>query len=90
MYKDPINNIPAFVYIMTCGRPGDKPLSAPKMIIYLTHIYASLGLNELDFNMSYVVPSFAIMQQPPVKKSTFISTFLSKHLSEFCHSNANL
>ena len=27
--------------------PGDKPLSEPMMVKSLTHIYASLGLNEL-------------------------------------------
>ena len=25
----PINNIPAYVQIMACRRPGDKPLSEP-------------------------------------------------------------
>ena len=32
------NNNPALVQIMAWGRPGDKPLSEPMMIILLTHI----------------------------------------------------
>ena len=32
---------------MAWRRPGDKPLSEPMMVILSTHIYASLGLNEL-------------------------------------------
>ena len=33
-----INNIPALVQIMAWRRPGDKPLSEPKMVSLLTHI----------------------------------------------------
>ena len=33
-----INNIPALVQIMAWRRPGDKPLSEPKMVSFLTHI----------------------------------------------------
>ena len=36
--KGPINNIPALVQIMAWLRPGDKPLSEPKMDNLLTHI----------------------------------------------------
>ena len=36
--QGPINIIPALVHIMTWGRPGDKPLSEPMMISFLTHI----------------------------------------------------
>ena len=32
---------------MAWHRPGEKPLSEPMMVSLLTHIYASLGLNEL-------------------------------------------
>ena len=39
--KDPINNIPALVQIMTWRRPGDKPLSEPTMASLLTHICVS-------------------------------------------------
>ena len=42
-----INNVPALVQIMAWRRPGDKPLSEPVMVSLLTHIYASLCLNEL-------------------------------------------
>ena len=44
--KGPINNIPALVQIMTGRHPGDKPLPEPMMVRLLTHIYASLGLND--------------------------------------------
>ena len=43
-----ISNIPALVQIMAWRRPGDKPLSEPMMVSLPTHIYASLGLNELN------------------------------------------
>ena len=33
-----INNIPALVQIMAWRRPGDKPLSEPMMVRFLTHI----------------------------------------------------
>ena len=36
--KGPINNIPVLVQIMAWRRPGDKPLSEPKMVSLLTHI----------------------------------------------------
>ena len=36
--KGPINNISALVRIMTWRRPGDKPLSEPRMISLATHI----------------------------------------------------
>ena len=34
----PINNIPALVQIMAWRRPGDKPLSEPRMVSLPTHI----------------------------------------------------
>ena len=43
-----INNISALVWIMAWHRPGNKPFSEPMMVNLLTHIYASLGLNELN------------------------------------------
>ena len=36
--KGPFNNIPALVQIMDWRRPGDKPLSEPKMVSLPTHI----------------------------------------------------
>ena len=36
--KGPINNIPALVQIMAWRRPGDKPLSEPKMVRMSTNI----------------------------------------------------
>ena len=57
--QGPVNNIPALVQIMAWRRPGDMPLSEP-MMVELTDIHASLGLNELivyvvinDFNFSF-------------------------------------
>ena len=50
----PINNIPALDMsldqIMAWCRPGDKPLSEPKVQCWLEYrrISASLGLNELN------------------------------------------
>ena len=37
-----INNIPALDQIMAWRRPGNKPLSEPKMVWLLTHIYVTL------------------------------------------------
>ena len=45
--KSPNGNIPALFQIMAWRRPGDNPLSEAMMVSLLTHIYASLGLNEL-------------------------------------------
>ena len=36
--KVPINNIPVLDLIMTCRRPGDKPLSEPMIVSLPTHI----------------------------------------------------
>ena len=36
--KGPISNIPTLVQIMAWCRPGDKPLSEPKLDSLLTHI----------------------------------------------------
>ena len=36
--KGPINNIPALVQIMAWRRPGDKPVSEPRMVRLPTHI----------------------------------------------------
>ena len=47
----PIDYIPALVQIMAWRRPDDKPISEPMMVGLPTHIYVSLGLNELK--MSY-------------------------------------
>ena len=47
VHKGPIDYIPVLVQIMVWRRSGDKPLSELMLIILPTHIYASLGLNEL-------------------------------------------
>ena len=36
--RGPINNIPTLVQVMAWRRPGDKPLSAPMMVLLPTHI----------------------------------------------------
>ena len=46
-----INNIPALVQIMAWRRSGDKPLSETMVVSLPTHVYASLGLNELSFSL---------------------------------------
>ena len=48
--KGPIINTPALVQIMAWHRPGDKSLSGP-MLGKSWRIYASLGLNELTFDI---------------------------------------
>ena len=57
--KGPINNIPALVQIMAWCRPGDKPLSEAMMVSLLTHIYASLGLNELSWILRFTLKLFS-------------------------------
>ena len=48
-----VNNITAFVQIMTWLRPGDKPSSEPTMVRLQMHIciYAPLGLHVLTQNI---------------------------------------
>ena len=46
--KGPIDKVPALVQIMAWRRLGYTPLSEPMLVNLLTHIYASLGLNELN------------------------------------------
>ena len=53
--KGPINNIPALVEIMAWHRPGDKPLSEPRMESLLTHIC----FNELMTQIFIPHPSWA-------------------------------
>ena len=53
-----INNIAALVQIMSCCRPGDKPLSEPMTIRLLT----SLGLNELIL-YQHLIPTEAMTIQ---------------------------
>ena len=48
VFKGPINNIPGLVPIMAWCLSGDKSLSEPVVVSLLTHIYASLGLNEFN------------------------------------------
>ena len=39
--RGPINNMPALVQIMAWHWPGDKPLSEPRKVSLLTHIYVT-------------------------------------------------
>ena len=52
--RGPINNIPTLLQVMAWRRPGDKPLSELMMVRLTTHIYASLGLNELRSGFAIV------------------------------------
>ena len=51
----PINKIPALVKIMAWRRPGDKPLFESMMVVFFWHMYASLGLNGLSYDIDIVV-----------------------------------
>ena len=44
--RGPTNNISALVQIIAWCRPGDRPLSDLLVVSLLTHIYATLDLNE--------------------------------------------
>ena len=50
----PIDINPTLVQIIAWRRSGDRPLSEPMTISLPTHIYASLGLNELISNRKNV------------------------------------
>ena len=50
-----INNDTSLVQIMAWRRSGAKPLSEPMMVSLLMHIYASLGLNELNWLVPLVI-----------------------------------
>ena len=58
--KGPINNIPALVQIMAWRRSSEKPLSEPMMVSLLTHIYASLGLNEFMSAITSIMQPIAV------------------------------
>ena len=53
--KGPINNIPALVQVMAWRQQGTKLLSERMMVRLPTHIYVSLGLNELMPNQCDLV-----------------------------------
>ena len=38
VFRGPIDNIPALVQMMASCRPGDKPLSEPMVVSFLTHV----------------------------------------------------
>ena len=64
----PINNIPALVQIMAWRRQGTKPSSEPMMVRLLTHIYASLDLNELT-RYQHAIPNkmnYRVVSMPPI------------------------
>ena len=69
--EGPINNIPALIQIIAWHCPGIKPLSEPMMVNLQMHIYASLGLNELQ-NLKDAEQTLHI----------FTQAFLFLHLSE--------
>ena len=73
--KSPINNIIALVLIIAWCQLGDKPLSELLLVRLLTHIYASLSLNELRMMLSWCqYEDKNIMQMNMV-----IISFLSRH-----------
>ena len=50
-----MNNDTSLVQIMAWRWSGAKPLSEPMMVSLLMHIYASLGLNELNWLVPLVI-----------------------------------
>ena len=60
IYNDQINNIPALVMaqIMAWRRPGDKPLSEPKIFSLLTHICVT---RPQLVNFPSALPSFVAL-----------------------------
>ena len=52
-------NIPVLVQTMAWCRPGDKPLSEQKMVVF-TDTQASFGLNELNMNLHLFAISYCI------------------------------
>ena len=84
--KGPINNIPALAQIMAWRRPGDKPLSEPKLVSLL-RTYPSLGLNELrsiwllifdSWNMCAFIRSSTMSSKPLIDKFVW-------HLFHICN-----
>ena len=60
--KGPINNIPALVRIMAWRRAGDKPLSEPMMVSWLTHICVTRP-QWVNTTTALVIASAGIKQQ---------------------------
>ena len=55
--KSPINNIPASVQIMAWRRPGDNPLSGPRLIRLPTHMCVTQWVKGCSLNISIKRPS---------------------------------
>ena len=60
--KGPINNIPALVQTMAWCRPGDKPLSEPMMVTWLTHICVTCPqwVNSVGSGVDWVIGLFSL------------------------------
>ena len=58
--KFPINNIPALVQILAWHRSGDKPLSEPMMVSFLTHICVTRPQWEIPY--TYITITWASWQ----------------------------
>ena len=78
--KDPINNITALVQIMAWRRPGDKPLSEPMMINFLTHICVTRPqwVNPILFQSCLILSVFCI-------DFINIGILLKEKVIFFCH-----
>ena len=74
--KGPIDNIPALVQIMAWRRPGDKPLSEPRVVSLPTHICVTppqwvkgwVGTRSNDYR---ILTSMSLMKWNSVQKDPF-------------------
>ena len=56
--RGPINNIPASVQIMAWRRPGDKPLSEPKLVFVPTHICVTRPQTQCWLIVNWILRNF--------------------------------
>ena len=90
--KGPINYIPALAQIMAWYRSGDKPLFEPMMVRLSTHIYASLGLNELTALPVFCIQTWTVF--PTVRHEGLLGLCYLNSLwpknAIWCHSFGSL
>ena len=81
--KGPIKNILAWVQIMAWCRPGDKPLSAPMMVSFSTHICVTRPEWVNSYSASTLQSRHMNMVSPINGMSTVCSTACSSLLQKF-------
>ena len=77
--KGQINNIPALVRVMACGRTGHY---LNQWCLVYRHIYASLGLNGSDCTIGYKIQSLLLYHFSPITFKHFKMWALS-HLFRY-------